>query len=107
MKEKWEKKKTSTFQVAVARDEIAKIEKESVPDYNKNADGLYNVYKCQKLTESWINSIRKAINEYENNDYSIIGQNGRMNLRKKTRRANYLTGMGMKIFFVNFLVNFG
>ncbi len=30
-----EEKKTSTFQVAVARDEIAKIEKESVPDYNK------------------------------------------------------------------------
>jgi hypothetical protein len=40
-----EEKKTSTFQVAVARDKIAKIEKETVPDYNKNADGLYNVYK--------------------------------------------------------------
>ena len=93
-----EEKKTSTFQVAVTRDEIAKIEKESVPDYNKNADGLYNVYKCQKLTGSWINCIRKAINEYENNDYSITDQNGRINLRKKTKRANYLTGMGMKIF---------
>ena len=93
-----EEKKTSTIQVAVARDEIAKIEKESVPDYNKNADGLYNVYKCQKLTGSWINCIRKEINEYENNDYSIIGQNSRINLRKKTKRANYLTGMGMKIF---------
>ena len=97
-----EEKKTSTFQVAVARDEIAKIEKESVPDYNKNADGLYNVYKCLKLIGSWINCIRKAINEYENNDYSLKGQNGRMNLRKKTKRANYLTGMGMKIFLVNF-----
>jgi phage anti-repressor protein len=80
-----EEKKTSTFQVAVARDEIAKIEKESVPDYNKNADRLYNVYKCQKLTGSWINCIRKAINEYENNDYSIIGQNGRINLERKLR----------------------
>ena len=40
--------------------------------------------------------MRKAINEYENNDYSIIGQNGRINLRKKTKRANYLTGIGKK-----------
>ncbi len=94
-----EKKKSSTFQVAVAWDEIAKIEKESVPDYNKNADGLYNVYKCQKLTESWINSIRKAINEYENNDYSIIGQNGRMNLRRKLGELTIWLEWVWKFFF--------
>jgi hypothetical protein len=45
-----EEKKTSSFQVAVARDDISKIEQERIPDYNKNADGVYNVYKCQKLT---------------------------------------------------------
>jgi hypothetical protein len=83
-----EEKKTSSFQVAVARDDISKIEQESIPDYNKNADGIYNVYKSQKLTGSWINCIRKATNVYENNDYSIIEQNGRINLRKKTKRAN-------------------
>jgi hypothetical protein len=49
-----EEKKTISFQVAVSRDDIAKIENESVPDYNKNADGVNNVYKCQKLTRSWI-----------------------------------------------------
>jgi hypothetical protein len=91
-----EEKKTSSFQVAVARDHISKIEQESIPDYNKNADGVYNVYKCQKLTGSWINCIRKAINVYENIDYSIIGQNGRINLKKKTKRAENLTGTGKK-----------
>ena len=91
-----EEKTTSSFQVAVARYDISKIEQESIPDYNKNADGVYNVYKCQKLTGSWINCIRKAVNEYENNDYSIIGQNGQINLRKTTKRANYLTGTGKK-----------
>ncbi len=59
-----EEKKTISFQVAVARDDIAKIENESVPDYNKNAESVYNVYMCQKLTGRWINCIRKAINEY-------------------------------------------
>jgi hypothetical protein len=63
------------FTVAIARDELKKMESESVPDYNKNAEGIYNVYKCQKLTGGWITSIKKAINEYEKNDYSIIGNN--------------------------------
>jgi hypothetical protein len=31
------------FTVAIARDELKKMESESVPDYNKNAEGIYNV----------------------------------------------------------------
>jgi hypothetical protein len=82
--------------VAVAPDDIAKFKKESVSDYNKNIDGVYSVYKCQKLTGIWINCMRKASNEYENNDYAIISQNSRINVRKKTKRAVYLTGMDYK-----------
>ena len=63
------------FTIVIARDELKKMESESVPDYNKNAEGIYNFYKCQKLTGVWITSIKKAINEYEKNDYSIIGNN--------------------------------
>ena len=63
------------FTVAIARDELKKMESESVPDYNKNAEGIYNDYKCQKLTGERITSIKKAINEYEENDHSIIGNN--------------------------------
>ena len=62
------------FTIAVATNEMVKMENESVPDYNKNAEGEA-VYKCQKLTGGWISCIKKAINDYEKNDFSIIGIN--------------------------------
>ena len=91
------------FEVAVPRDEMNKMEESSIPDYNRSKDGT-NVYKCQKLVGGWMTCIRKAINEYEKNEFSIIGQNGRMNLQKKTDRANYFTATGKlnRIFFYNF-----
>ena len=61
------------FQIAISRAELAKMEVESVPDYNKNALGE-NVFKCRNLRGDWMSCIRKQINEYEGTNYKIIGK---------------------------------
>ena len=61
------------FQIAISRAELAKMEVESVPDYNKNALGE-NVFKCRNLRSDCMSCIRKQINEYEGTNYSIIGK---------------------------------
>ena len=50
------------FQIAITKAEFTKMQDESVPDYNKNAQGE-NVFKCRNLRGGWMNCIKKKINE--------------------------------------------
>ena len=60
------------FQIAITKKDFEIKDNESVNAYNKNCKGEC-VLKCKSLRGNWISCIRKEINDFEQNNYSIIG----------------------------------
>ena len=70
------------FIVAIAKSDFENTEEEAWDEFIKNSNDEL-IFKCRALKGTWISSIAKKINEYENKNFSMIGKNGRINCNKK------------------------
>ena len=76
------------FKIAIDKSDFTRIDEESVPERIKNAEEEL-VLKGMKLTDTWITAISAKINDYEGNNYRMIGRNGRIKRMKQQLASNF------------------